>query len=354
MKYFTVGPTNTHQFFEKHMTRALKSDIAKVSHRSAYFTGMYAELCLNVKKLFKAPKEFETVFLGSATEFMERAIQNMSTKETLHVVHGNFAERAYIFAKTAGRLAHRVDARADGTVSIDDFPKDAHPELIFLTHSETSVGAQLPKKFIHELCDMYPNALFAIDVVSSVPTCDIPVERMDCTFFSIQKGMGLPAGLGVGILSPKAIAKAEQIFSGGNYNGLFHSFPSLVKQGREGKTLETPNVLFMHLLNEYLQVLLKTGVTKLRAECKAKAKVLYDTIEQSSIVSPSIAHKAWRSETVIVAKTNGPSKEIIEKIKKKGILIASGYNKDKDIKIRIGNFPQHKMSDIKTIAKLLS
>ncbi len=354
MKYFTVGPTQNHQLFEKHLKEALKKDVHQISHRSAYFTDMYRELAGNVKKLFKAPKNFDTVFLGSATEFMERAIQNMSTKETLHLVPGNFAERAYIFAKTAGRKAVRVDARADGSFSLDDIPADARPELVFLTHSETSVGSQMPKAFINALCDAYPDALFAIDIVSSAPTADIPVERMDCTFFSVQKGMGLPAGLGVGILSPRAVSFSEAVFADGTYNGLFHSFPSLVKQGREHKTLETPNVLLMHLLNEDIKAMLKKGVATIRAEQKEKAKILYKALENSTRVQPSIQNKAWRSETVIVAHTPSGSKEIIEAIKKKGILIASGYHKDKDVKVRIGNFPQHTKKDIATIAKMLA
>lgn len=353
MKYFTVGPSQTHANFEKHLQQAIKRDIAKISHRSEYFKSMYAELCTRVKKLFNTPKDYETVFLGSATEFMERSIQNLSTRETLHVVHGNFAERAYIFAKTAGRIAHRVDARDDGSVSFNDFPASASPELIFLTHSETSVGAQLPKSFISAVRKRYPDALIAIDVVSSAPTCDVPIRDVDCVFFSIQKGIGLPAGLGVGLVSPRAHETAQRIFADGKYNGLFHSFPSLIKQGREGKTLETPNVLYMHLLNEYLGVLLKIGVKKLREASKKKAAVLYDALEHSSRVSPSIKDPRWRSETVIVARTAESSKAIIEMIKKKGLLIASGYNKDKDTKIRIANFPQHNLADITTIAKML-
>ncbi len=353
MKYFTVGPSQTHAYFKKHLDEALKKDVPSVSHRSAYFTTMYRELCENTKKLFKAPKDFETVFLGSATEFMERTVQNMSTTETLHLVSGNFGERAYIFAKTAGRNAVRVDARADGSFSLDDIPASARPQLLFLTHSETSVGSQLPRKFIESIRSKFPDALIAIDIVSSAPTADIPTALMDCTFFSVQKGMGLPAGIGVGILSPRAIAYSASLFAEGTYNGLFHSFPSLVKQGRECKTLETPNVLFMHLLNEDIKMMLKLGVTRMRKEQKEKAKLVYATLAKSKIATPAISNPAWRSETVIVALTPTGSKTIIEAIKAKGILIASGYNKDKDTKIRIANFPQHSLSDIKKICAFL-
>lgn len=63
MKYFTVGPSQTHALFKKHIDVALKMNVPSVSHRSAYFTEMYADLAKHVKKLFKAPTDFETVFL---------------------------------------------------------------------------------------------------------------------------------------------------------------------------------------------------------------------------------------------------------------------------------------------------
>lgn len=360
MKYFTVGPTQMHEQFRTFLDDALERDLVSVSHRSKWFVDMYHELTTHTKQLFGAPDIYETVFLGSATECMERAIQNMSTTETLHFVSGSFGARCATFAEAAGRKVTVVKSRADGAFYIEDIPAAISPQAVFFTHSETSVGNRLPKEFIEVVCDMYPNALTAVDVVSSAPVCDIPVERMDCVFYSIQKGFGLPAGLGVALLSPKAVAFSQSLFAAGTYNGLFHSFPSLVKQGKEGKTLETPNVLGMHLLNEVTKNFLTRGVKHMRKETQDKASLVYtflDTHAPGTTLSPAITHPAWRSETVIVANTPlelGGSAPIIAKCKEAGFLIASGYNTDKDIKVRIANFPQHTKEDVERLLSLLA
>lgn len=354
MKYFTVGPTQTYAGFEKHLHQALVLDVPSLSHRSAYFTDMYRDLCLNIRKLFKVPKDYHVVFLGSATECMERAIQNMSLGETLHFVSGTFGERAYLFARDSGRNAIKVGMREDGSFSLSDIPSGVEPDLVFLTHSETSVGNQLPKKFISSIRAQFPKSCIALDIVSSAPTADIELSELDCVFFSVQKGMGLPAGLAVCILSPRAIASSELLKKGGNYTGLFHAFSELVRLGKDHKTLETPNVLLMHLLNERVRALLAQGLPSIRAEQKNKMKSLYDVLEKSQVIQPAIRNKLWRSSTVIVGNTPSGSKKIIDAIKNCGILIASGYGKDKDIKVRIANFPQHNISDVKKICKKLA
>jgi phosphoserine aminotransferase len=138
MKYFTVGPTQMHEKFKSILDDALTRDLVSVSHRSKWFVDMYFELTANTKKLFGAPHDYETVFLGSATECMERAIQNMSTKETLHFVSGSFGARCATFAEAAGREVTVVKSRADGAFYVEDIPKDIAPEAIFFTHSETN------------------------------------------------------------------------------------------------------------------------------------------------------------------------------------------------------------------------
>lgn len=362
MKYFTVGPTQMHEKFRSILDDALAKDLVSVSHRSKWFVDMYFELTANTMTLFGAPSDYETVFLGSATECMERAIQNMSTRETLHFVSGSFGARCATFAEAAGRKVTVVKSRADGAFCTEDIPAGITPEAIFFTHSETSVGNRLPRTFIESVFALYPQALTAIDVVSSAPVCDIPTERMDCTFYSVQKGFGLPAGLGVALLSPKAVTYSQSLFAAGTYNGLFHSFPSLVKQGKEGKTLETPNVLGMHLLNEVTKDFLTRGVDAMRKNTADKAAFVYAFLDTnaeenpSGLLTPSITNKDWRSETVIVANTpleHGGSGPVMARCKEAGFTIASGYHTDKDIKVRIANFPQHSKEDLEKILGLL-
>lgn len=346
MKFFTVGPTQLHKNFSKHLKIALKKNIPSVSHRSEDFKKLYLDLIQNIKKLFQTPDNYDVVFLGSATEFMERSIQNLSKTKTLHFVSGAFSERCYKFAKNASREAFKVEMEADNTFSLDRIPKNFSPEIIFLTHNETSSGHRIPKNFILQVRNSFPNSLIVCDVVSSAPTCEIPIEAIDLAFFSVQKAFGLPAGLGVGIISPRLIERAEKIKETESSKNIFHSFLNMHKNNLEAKTMETPNVLFMFLLNEVVKDFLKKTLKKIQKEQTEKLKILEKFFLKTENFLPIIKNKDWKSETVLVYSTKIDSKIIIEKLKKKNILIATGYGEEKNSRIRIANFPQNSKEEI--------
>ena len=62
-------------------------------------------------------------------------------------------------------------------------------ELICITQSETSAGTQVPLGDIYSLKRRDSDVLMALDIVSSVPYVDVDYTDVDCTFFSVQKGL---------------------------------------------------------------------------------------------------------------------------------------------------------------------
>jgi phosphoserine aminotransferase len=118
----------------------------------------------------------------------------------------------------------------------------------------------------------------------------------------------------------------------------------------------------MHLLNEVTIDFLTRGVDTLRKETADKAALIYAFLDTNAaknpagLLTPSISDKDWRSETVIVASTPldlGGSAPVIATSKNAGFLIASGYNTDKEIKVRIANFPQHTKDDMMLLLNVL-
>ena len=70
----------------------------------------------------------------------------------------------------------------------------------------------IPAENIHKVAKQYPDKLIAVDAVSSAPYGDLDYRLLDIVFFSVQKLFGLPAGLGILIVSPRAIEKSEQLY----------------------------------------------------------------------------------------------------------------------------------------------
>lgn len=353
--YFTVGPSQLHPKFNEFFAKAMAENTASTSHRGARFAQLFDDLDKNLKTLLNIPTEYSIFYAGSATEFMERIVQNCSTQKTLHFVDGSFSKKFSEISKENGRTNTEVLTRNDGTFSAEDAPTDYDPELICLTHNETSNGTMLSSSFLKSVHNKFPNSLIALDIVSSAPVCDVDFSKIDCAFLSIQKGFGLPAGLGMIFVSPRALQKAKEIEKDNKqYTGSHHSFKNFADYAAKKQTSETPNVLAMYLLNEVCLDYINYGIEKLKDETKIKAELIYKAIEKSNSLTPLTKNINTRSETIIVAETKNGSKNIVEKLAENGFVVSLGYGDKKDTQIRIGNFPSHSKEQVEKLSELLA
>ncbi len=351
---FIVGPSQLHAKFESFIEKAESEVIGSISHRSARFSELHAALLDNLKKLLGVPSDYLLFVAGSATEWMERTVQNCSEKETLNFVNGVFSGKFFEIAQANGRNAVKISPGEDWSFSLETIPPAARPELISLIHNESSSGVMLPRDFVASVRKRFPDAIIALDIVSSAPVSDVDYSLVDCIFFSIQKGFGLPAGLGVMLVGPRALAYAEQVESKGKqYTGSFHSFASLAGYSRQHQTPETPNVLGMYLLNEVCLDFLERGIATMKTEAREKSALIYTTLQNCAKVTPFLKNESVRSQTVIAAEAEGGAKEILEGMKQKGFLISGGYEDKTGKRIRIANFPSHTKEQVAKLCEAL-
>jgi len=196
----------------------------------------------------------------------------------------------------------------------------------------------------------------AMDIVSSVPYIDVDYSLVDCSFFSVQKGFGMPAGLGVLIVNDKMVKKSFLLKDKGLNVGSYHSFPSLLSSSNNSQTPETPNALSIHILGRVCDDMLSIGLEKIRNETEEKAMLFYDFFDSHNKLKPFVQKNQkndWRSKTTLVIKTPNGSKEVIDKLLENGFAVSSGYGEFKDIHIRIANFPAHKVKDVERLLMLL-
>ena len=207
---------------------------------------------------------------------------------------------------------------------------------------------------IHKIKRLYPDKLIAVDIVSSVPYVNLDFSLLDLVFFSVQKGFGLPAGLGVLIIGPRALAKSESLAKKNYYIGSYHSFIELSSYAQKNQTPETPNVLVIYLLNKVINDMLKIGINNIRKNTNTKAKILYNFLDKNEKFKPFVKDKLIRSNTVITAEVKNGSRDIVKKLKRKGFIVGNGYGIYKDKHIRIANFPSHSIKSVKELIKQLS
>lgn len=337
--YFTVGPSQVYPTLYKHLNQAVREDILSLSHRGEDFKNLFKETVENLKKLLNIPANYQIFFVSSALEAMERTILGCVEKHSFHLITGSFGKAWANYASQLGKQVIRSEELA---------------ELICITQNDTSTGVWTDPKQIRKLKLEYPDKLIAADVVSSIPYVKLDYKYVDIAFFSVQKGFGLPAGLGIMLVSPKALEKTDWLIKKGEIAGSYHSLKNLSEKAKDLQTPETPNVLNIYLLNKVIRDMLKVGLRKIRKETDIKAKTLYNFFDNHKKYEPFIKNPKFRSPTTLVIDVKGESEIIRKRLAKKGFIVGAGYDENKHNHIRIANFPAHRLKDVYQMLKCIS
>ncbi|AZQ62402.1 aminotransferase class V-fold PLP-dependent enzyme [Flammeovirga pectinis] len=341
--HLTAGPSELYFTVEQHIQQALKENIAVVSHRSAAFQDMFGFTVSQVKEMLGVPADFHVVFTGSATEVWERLAQNCITKKSAHFVNGSFSERFHAFAEAWGMETQKIEKPLGEGFNLNEVDIDKDVDFIAITQNETSTGVQFPVEDIYSLRKEHPNAIIAIDAVSSVPYLNIDFNQIDSLFFSVQKGMGLPAGLGVWIFNEKCVDRAKEIKATGRHLGGYHDIFTLLKNASKNMTPATPNALGLYTLGKVSEDLIRRDMDIVRSETDYKAALLYGAVNAHKDLDYAVKEERVRSKTVIVidVKEGRSAKDLMTYLSDKGLIVSSGYGANKATQIRIANFPTH-------------
>ena len=350
--YLTPGPTELYPLVPEFIKEALAQRIPSISHRSSQFEKIYSSAADAVRRLLGASDSFHVFFLGSATEAMERLVQNCSAKHSFHFVNGAFSERFFQTAQELDRTAQEKRSAYGEGFDFDAVEIPRETELICATHNETSSGVMLQPEQLKALKVRYPKKILALDIVSSAPYPKLSFDHLDAAFFSVQKCFGLPAGLGVLLVNDYCLEKSADILRLGQSVGTYHNFPTLVSFSEKNQTPETPNVLGIYLLGKVAQAFLETGLDSIRASIDERAKLVYDFLDGSEKFSAFVKNPAIRSTTVISVATAHAS-AATKALAKEGLHVGSGYGKYKDQQIRIANFPAHSKKDLERVVEIL-
>jgi len=338
--HFAPGPSQIYFTVEDHMRVAFRDGIPSMGHRSKEFEAIFRSTTDGLRELLSIPAGFHIFFAASATEIWERVAQNLVQEKSFHLVNGAFSKRFYEITRQLGKSPEKIEVPlGQGFNAKIEAPHDT--EVIGLTHNETSTGVSLSIDFINQFRTTNPDALIVVDAVSSLPYPQFDYSKVDSVFFSVQKGFGLPAGLGVWIVNDRCIAKAEKLLSTGHGIGTYHSLPFYLQNEKKNQTPETPNVLGIYLLSKVVEDFLRKGVNTLRKETEYRAAILYQVLENHAILTPFVKDKNSQSKTVIVAECGEHTNRVTNYLMNLGIQPGDGYGELKKSQLRFANFPAH-------------
>src|SRR5690606_39085856 len=246
---FSPGPSKVYDQLPVYLKDAFDQGILSANHRSSAFMHLYQETEELLKEKLDIPEDYKLLFTSSATENWEILAQSVVEKSSFHIFSGAFGKKWYDFTQFIYPSAQAYKLDKDREVDVNALSIGEEFDLIAITQNETSNGTQVSNQIIAAIGEKYPDKMIAVDTTSSMAGVYLDFKLADIWYASVQKCFGLPAGLGLLILSPKAIKKVRQKCERDRYNSL--SF--MLENAENFQTNYTPNVLGIYLLNRSLQ-----------------------------------------------------------------------------------------------------
>lgn len=331
---FAPGPSKVYDALPQYMQDAYNEGILSANHRSGVFMHLYQETEQLMREKLKMPDDYKLLFTSSATENWEIITQSIVEQASFHIYSGSFGKKWLEYAKHIVPSTAALKLEANQPVDVAGLEIGEGFDLIAITQNETANATQVPMAVIEAIGEKFPEKMIAVDTTSSMGGIELDFHLADIWYASVQKCFGLPAGLGILIVSPKAVDKAQRKGERGRYNSL--NF--MLENAAGYQTHYTPNVFGIYLLNRVLKDL--EEIQHVDSRLRARMAKLEDTIAKSDKFRMLVDNDQTRSTTVMaVAGTEDLIATAKKAAEKEGMQLGSGYGPHKPTSFRIANFP---------------
>ena len=350
--YFTPGPSGIYFTVEHHLKHAVKQGITSISHRSKAFEEIFKEAEVSLKALLELPDNYQMVFTSSATGIWEKMTDGLISNKSLHIVNGAFSKKFYSVVKNLNKEADIIESAWGELPGFTPVSEEKY-DLVGITHNETSTGVRTPLDMLYLLKEQYPEAILAVDAVSSLPVVDLDYDKVDTVYASVQKAFGLPAGLGVWLINNNTEAVARKLHDRGNLRQSPHNIISLLDQARKYQTPSTPNILGIYLFSQVVKDMIDRGIQQIRNDIIYKSAIMYNMLDQHNVLTPFVKEKSLRSDTIIVVDSGERTNELLTYLSNYKLEVGNGYGKMMGKQIRIANFPTHSKEQFEMLVDLI-
>ena len=357
MLNFYPGPSKVYPEVRQYMLEAFDSGILEKNHRSADFMEMMHQTITIFKEKFNIPAEYKVFFTSSATECWEITAQSIFQGKMSFLYNGDFGKKWLNYAKSNAQVKHRSTSEKgkldffeitfQPEESISDLNIDQDSEIIAWVAGETSNGTFTGNEAIKKLSERHPEALLITDVTSVFGGYNFDISQADVWFASSQKCLGMPSGLGIMVVSPKAMLAAAKLGERNHYNSLLNISENFQKK----QTHYTPNILDIFLLGKVAGQVENINVVSRKIE--DRSILLRNFFEEHPMFSNLILNPEVQSPTVLAMKYGGNLADLFSKLKQSGIIVGKGYGKWKDDTFRIANFPAIPDADFQMLMDFL-
>jgi alanine-glyoxylate transaminase/serine-glyoxylate transaminase/serine-pyruvate transaminase len=295
---FVPGPTNVPDRVLRAMHRAMED------HRSSAFPALASGVLEDVKQVFRSSAGQAFIFPATGTGGWEAALTNTLSPGD-RVLASRYGQFSHLWIDLAQRIGLKVDildaewgegAPADRIEEALSADKAHEIKGVLVVHNETATGVTSDVAGVRRAMDRAKHpALLYVDGVSSIGSIDFRMDEwgVDLAVTGSQKGLMLPAGLGIVCASPKALARREQA----KCARVFFDFGDMIKANATGYFPYTPSLPLLYGLRESIDLLTEEGLDSVFARHHRLAEGVRAAVKAWGLELCARAPK-WYSDTV--------------------------------------------------------
>lgn len=291
--------------------------VMEMSHRSEVFIQIADTAEANLRALLGIPSNYKVLFLqgGASLQFTMIPMNLMTPNKKADFINtGEWSKKAAQEAKRFGEV-RIVDSSEDKNFNYipsfkaSDFSVDA--DYIHYVSNNTIFGTRLVD------FPQVKDKVLVCDMSSDILSRPIDVSKYGLIFAGAQKNMGI-AGLTVVIIREDLLGKA----------GALPPMLDFKVQADNASMYNTPSCFSIYVAGEVFKWLLELGgLSAMEARNEAKAKLLYDYLDQSSFFAPTISNPKDRSimNICFLSPTKDTDKAFVAYAEMKGLVNLKGH-----------------------------
>jgi phosphoserine aminotransferase len=323
------------------------------SHRQKTVKSEVGRLRAGLADLFSLPEGYEVILgNGGSTAFWDIATFGLIRDRAQFLSFGEFGAKFASAAKAAPHLGDPTIIKADPG-DAPAFTAEAGIDAYCSPHNETSTGVAIAPQ---RVAGADGDAIMLTDATSGAGGLALDPTQTDVYYFAPQKSFGSDGGLWIALMSPAALARAEQINSTDRWTPAFLDLSIAIDNSRQDQTYNTPALATIYLMAEQVDWFLGNGgLDWCTARTAESSGILYDWAESSPVAQPFVADPAKRSAVVATIDFDDSidATAITKALRANGIVDTEPYRKLGRNQIRVAVFPAVDPDDVRQLTRSL-
>jgi alanine-glyoxylate transaminase/serine-glyoxylate transaminase/serine-pyruvate transaminase len=338
---FVPGPSNVPDRVQRAMLVAMED------HRSSAFPELTYSVLGPLKAIFKTSSGLPFIFPASGTGCWEAALTNCLNPGE-KVLASRFGQFGHLWIDMAQRLGFAVEildadwgegAPVERYLASLEADKAHAIKAVLVCHNETATGVTSDIVPVRRALDAAKHpAMLMVDAVSSLASIDFRMDEwgVDVCVSGSQKGLMLPAGLGVTCVSAKALERCAT----SKQPRCYFDYAAMRAANATGYFPYTPALSLLYGLRESLRMLEEEGLDAVFDRHRHLAEGVRAAVQDGWQLKLCARAPKWYSNTVsaIVVPENIDAARVIDiAFRRYNLALGAGLGKVSGKVFRIGH-----------------